>query len=202
MRWCWYSCSQIPTRDWAKTYSREFSSSACQILSWIHSYMAPFSTSPSKNEDNICRKGKIIAAYERQFIIEHFSPSRDGSILHRSLSTNATTCRNLNNLNVVPKHSSHSHESCESPKVQNMEEISLMSLEKDLKTLEELNNNAIKRKPTFSNHLSRFFQRQTNKFRNWNENFVTIFINDDENLISENFFWIEWNKCWIKKLWS
>jgi hypothetical protein len=95
-----------------------------------------------------------------------FFLSRDGSILHRSLSTNATTCRNLNNLNAVPKNSVHSHESYESPKVQNMEEISLMALEKDLKTLEELNNNAIKRKPKFSDHLSRFFQRRPNKFRN------------------------------------
>ena len=72
MRWCWYLCSQIPMRDWAKTYNREYSFSECQILSWTHSSMAPFNTSPSKNEDNICRKGKIIAAYDRQFIIEHF----------------------------------------------------------------------------------------------------------------------------------
>jgi hypothetical protein len=45
-----------------------------------------------------------------------------------------------------------------------MEEISLMSLEKDLKTLEELNNNALRRKSKFE--LSRFLPRRPNKFRN------------------------------------
>ncbi|KAG5680562.1 hypothetical protein PVAND_010061 [Polypedilum vanderplanki] len=94
---------------------------------------------------------------------------RDGSILHRSLSTNATTVKNLNNLNAVThKYSGNSHESYshEYPKVQNMEEISLMSLEKDLKTLEE-QNNAIRRKKKFSEQLSRFFmRRRPHKYRN------------------------------------
>lgn len=115
-------------------------------------------------EKVMMRRLTIFTDYYRTF--SHSLPSRDGSILHRSLSTNATTCRNLNNLNVAHKNSVHSHESFESPKVQNMEEISLMSLEKDLKTLEELNNNAIKRKTKLSNHLTRFFQRRPSKFRN------------------------------------
>lgn len=110
-----------------------------------------------------------VSVYYRTFL---FVPSRDGSILHRSLSTNATTCRNLNNFNAAPKTSanyeqeSEHRQSYESPKVQNMEEISLMSLEKDLKTLEEQNNNALRRKTKISDQLSRFFQRRTTKFRN------------------------------------
>lgn len=93
--------------------------------------------------------------------------SRDGSV-HRSLSTN-TTCRNLNNFN--NNHAAHKtfaddHDSCESPKVQNMEEISLMSLEKDLKHLEEQNNNVFKKKNKLSDDLSSFFQRHHSRFRN------------------------------------
>jgi hypothetical protein len=75
-------------------------------------------------------------------------------------------------LNAVHKHSlahvssvEETHESYESPRVQNMEEISLMSLEKDLKNLEEQNNNAIRRKSTISDHLTRFFQKRPGKFR-------------------------------------
>lgn len=135
--------------------------------------MAPFSISPSRSDDNTCREGNVKScenaiSFPLQTIIEHSSPSlpsRDGSILHRSLSTNATTCRNLNNLNAAHKNSLHSHESYESPKVQNMEEISLMSLEKDLKTLEEQNNNAIRRKSS-KFQLSRFLPKRPNKFRN------------------------------------
>ncbi|XP_070492080.1 gonadotropin-releasing hormone receptor isoform X2 [Chironomus tepperi] len=94
---------------------------------------------------------------------------RDGSILHRSLSTNATTVRNLNNLNTVThKYSVNSHESYshEYPKVQNIEEeISLMSLEKDLKTLEE-QNIALRRKKKFSEQLTRIFKkRRPHKYR-------------------------------------
>lgn len=133
--------------------------------------MAPFSISRSRSDDNTCRKGNVtssisprhISEYYREFFLPSFH-SRDGSILHRSLSTNATTCRNLNNLNVAPKHSIPSHESIESPKVQNMEEMSLMSLEKDLKTLEEQNHNAFRRKSKFE--LTRFFNNRPNKFRN------------------------------------
>jgi hypothetical protein len=47
-----------------------------------------------------------------------------------------------------------------------MEEISLMSLEKDLRTLEE-QNVAVQRKGKFSEQLSRFFmKRRPNKYRN------------------------------------
>jgi hypothetical protein len=70
------------------------------------------------------------------------------------------------------KNSSHSNEnesySHEFPKVQNMEEISLMALEKDLKTLEE-RNSAIHRKKKFSQQLPRFFIRggeRQHKYRN------------------------------------
>lgn len=137
--------------------------------------MAPSSTNQSRSEDNICRRGKVnpsmptlIIDYYRTLSHLYFFTSRDGSILHRSLSTNATTCRNLNNLNAAHKNVSIHEEhnaSYESPKVQNMEEISLMSLEKDLKNLEELNNYALRRKSKITDHLSRFFQRRPNKFR-------------------------------------
>lgn len=68
------------------------------------------------------------------------------------------------------KYSVNSHEPDESssheyPKVQNMEEISLMSLEKDLKTLEEQSN--IRRKKKISEQISRFFiNRRPHKYRN------------------------------------
>lgn len=148
-----------------------------------------------------------------QFIIEKnllfiYLPSRDGSILHRSLSTNATTCRNLNNLNVVHKTSvNFEHESFESPKVQNMEEISLMSLEKDLKTLEEMNLNALRRKSRVSDNLIRYFQRRPNKFRNWESRF--IFLQPCEHLCYGKLFEVNVIRekrnvvilKWIKKLW-
>ena len=79
------------------------------------------------------------------------------------------TVRNLNNFKTVThKYSVNSHESYshEYPKVQNLEEeISLMSLEKDLKTLEE-QNNAKRRKKKFSEHLTKFFKsRRPNTYR-------------------------------------
>jgi hypothetical protein len=100
--------------------------------------------------------------------------SRDGSILHRSLSTNtnATTIKILrhDNTPVVPKYSEESSHH-ESPKVQNMEEISLMALEKDLAKLEENNNHTVRKKKTFDNNvfeqLSRLFhRRRASKFHN------------------------------------
>lgn len=137
--------------------------------------MEPSSINQLRREDNIYRRGNVdpwmptlITDYYRTLYYLSFFTSRDGSILHRSLSTNATTCRNLNNLNVAHKnvsiHDEH-NASYESPKVQNMEEISLMSLEKDLKNLEELNNYALRRKSKITDHLSRFFQRRSSKFR-------------------------------------
>lgn len=137
--------------------------------------MEPSSINQLRSEDNICRRGNVnpsmpifITDYYRTLYHHFFLTSRDGSTLHRSLSTNATTCRNLNNLNVAHKNVSIHEEnnaSYESPKVQNMEEISLMSLEKDLKNLEELNNYALRRKSKITDHLSRFFQRRPSKFR-------------------------------------
>lgn len=63
----------------------------------------------------------------------------------------------------VNSHESYSHEY---PKVQNIEEeISLMSLEKDLKTLEE-QNIALRRKKKFSEQLTRIFKkRRPHKYR-------------------------------------
>ncbi|CRK92469.1 CLUMA_CG006046, isoform A [Clunio marinus] len=111
----------------------------------------------------------IYGAFQYQPIKKRrqYLKKRDGSTLHRSLSTNATTCRNLNNWNMVHKNSIPSHhESLESPKVQNMEEISLMSLEKDLKTLEEQNNNYLRRKSSpLGEQFTRFFQKRPTYFR-------------------------------------
>lgn len=58
------------------------------------------------------------------------------------MSTNATICRNLNNINIPANNNKleHSQSNLNESEWKNQEEISLMSLEKDLKTLDETVN--------------------------------------------------------------
>lgn len=79
---------------------------------------------------------------------------REGSTyLHRSMSTNATVCRNIHNItppnnnNKLTNSQTNLHDS----EWKHQEEISLMSLEKDLRTLDEsVNQINIRNKSKFS----------------------------------------------------